>query len=53
LEQKGYKIVLPKMEYCIDNAAMIGFLASKKYEHSENKFEDLKFKVSSRPMRSK
>lgn len=53
LEQKGYKIVLPKMEYCIDNAAMIGFLANKKFEHSENKFDDLKFKVSSRPMRSK
>lgn len=53
LEQKGYKIVLPKMEYCIDNAAMIGFLANKKFEHSENKFDDLTFKVSSRPMRSK
>lgn len=53
LEQKGYKIVLPKMEYCIDNAAMIGFLANKKLEHSENKFSDLTFKVSSRPMRSK
>ncbi len=53
LESKGYKIVLPKMEYCIDNAAMIGFLANKKIEHSVNKFNDLTFKVSSRPMRSK
>lgn len=53
LEEKGYKIVLPKMEYCIDNAAMIGFLASKKIENSDNKFNDLTFKVSSRPMRSK
>ncbi|MFA7325471.1 MAG: tRNA (adenosine(37)-N6)-threonylcarbamoyltransferase complex transferase subunit TsaD [Candidatus Kapaibacterium sp.] len=53
LEEKGYKIVLPKMEYCIDNAAMIGFLANKKIEDKDNKFNDLTFKVSSRPMRSK
>ncbi len=53
LESKGFKIVLPKMEYCIDNAAMIGFLAIKKIEHTSNKFKDLTFKVSSRPMRSK
>jgi N6-L-threonylcarbamoyladenine synthase len=53
LESKGYKIVLPKMEYCIDNAAMIGFLANKKIEHSDKKYDDLTFKVSSRPMRSK
>jgi tRNA N6-adenosine threonylcarbamoyltransferase len=53
LETKGYKIVLPKMEYCIDNAAMIGFLANKKIENSNNKYKDLTFKVSSRPMRSK
>lgn len=53
LESKGFKIVLPKMEYCIDNAAMIGYMASKKLEHSEHEFYDLKFKVSSRPMRSK
>lgn len=53
LETKGYKIVLPKMEYCIDNAAMIGFLANKKIENSNNKYKDLTFKVSTRPMRSK
>jgi len=53
LESKGFKIVLPKMEYCIDNAAMIGFLANKKFEHSKRKYNDLTFKVSSRPMRSK
>lgn len=53
LESKGFKIVQPKMEYCIDNAAMIGFMASKKLENSDTKFNDLKFKVSSRPMRSK
>ncbi|MER3328918.1 MAG: tRNA (adenosine(37)-N6)-threonylcarbamoyltransferase complex transferase subunit TsaD, partial [Candidatus Kapaibacterium sp.] len=53
LEPKGFKIVLPKMEYCIDNAAMIGFLANKKIETSKIDFDDLTFKVSSRPMRSK
>lgn len=53
LQDKGYKIVLPKMEYCIDNAAMIGFMAAKKIEHSTQNFNNLKFKVSSRPMRSK
>jgi len=53
LENKGFKIVLPKMEYCIDNAAMIGFLASNKLYNSSLEYKDLKFKVSSRPMRSK
>lgn len=53
LESKGYKIVLPKMEYCIDNAAMIGYMASKKLESLTNPYRDLKFRVSSRPMRSK
>jgi N6-L-threonylcarbamoyladenine synthase len=52
LEEKGYKIVLPKMEYCIDNAAMIGFIAAKKLEENTNKYFDLKFKVSSRAMRA-
>lgn len=51
-ENEGYKIVLPKMEYCIDNAAMIGYMASKKLETKSNIYTDLKFKVSSRPMRA-
>lgn len=52
LEKEAYKIVLPKMEYCIDNAAMIGFIAAKKLEENKNNYFDLKFKVSSRPMRA-
>ena len=40
------------MEYCIDNAAMIGFLADKKIQNTNNDYKDLTFKVSSRPMRS-
>ncbi|MCB0702520.1 MAG: tRNA (adenosine(37)-N6)-threonylcarbamoyltransferase complex transferase subunit TsaD [Ignavibacteriae bacterium] len=52
LELKGFKIVIPKMEYCIDNAAMIGFLADKKIQNTNNDYKDLTFKVSSRPMRS-
>lgn len=52
LINKGYKVVLPKMEYCIDNAAMIGFLAAKKLENKSDSYFDLKFKVSSRPMRA-
>lgn len=53
--QNGYKIVLPEMEYCIDNAAMIGFLASKKLQHNEelNNYYNLEFRVSSRPSRAK
>lgn len=53
-EISNYKIVLPDMTYCIDNAAMIGFLASKKLEANSNleKFYDLEFKVSSRPSRA-
>ncbi len=53
-EHDGYKIVLPEMEYCIDNAAMIGFLASKKLEHNKelNNYFNLEFRVSSRPSRA-
>jgi N6-L-threonylcarbamoyladenine synthase len=54
LENNDFKVVLPDMEYCIDNAAMIGFLAGKKLEESKNleDFYDLEFKVSSRPSRA-
>ena len=53
-ENENYKIVLPNMEYCIDNAAMIGFLANKKLETKSNleEYYNLEFRVSSRPSRA-
>ncbi len=46
--------VAPKMTYCIDNAAMIGFIAEKKLQNSpiEN-FFDYKFLVNSNALRAK
>jgi len=44
---KGFQVTLPSMEYCIDNAAMIGFLAEKRILENKDDYRDLKFKVNS------
>lgn len=47
-----YKTFLPKMNYCIDNAAMIGFLADKKIsEMGKDSFQDLTYRVNPSALR--
>ncbi len=50
----GIRVVMPNMEYCIDNAAMIGFVASKKLsELGADTFLDLDFTVSPNAIRGR
>lgn len=35
LEEKGYRIYFPELEYTTDNAAMIGYTAYLKYKHAK------------------
>lgn len=52
-EEKGYKIVIPDLEYCLDNAAMIANIARVKLENSENsKFFNYEFTVNSNAIRA-
>ncbi len=47
------KFVAPDMNYCMDNAAMIGFIAGKKLSQSgPEAFQDLTFVVSSSAIRA-
>ena len=52
-DKAGIKFIAPQSDYCMDNAAMIGFIAEKKLsdENHEN-FTDLTFKVSSSALRA-
>jgi len=43
----------PNLSYCLDNAAMIGFLASNKIKEQVEDFNKLDFTVNSRPIRAK
>lgn len=54
-EKKGMKLIAPAMSYCVDNAAMIGFLAEKKYQNAPDKeiFRDLTFTVNPTALRAK
>ena len=48
------KAVSPKMSFCVDNAAMIGFIAEKKLENQKaNDFSNYKFIVNSNALRAK
>jgi N6-L-threonylcarbamoyladenine synthase len=48
------KTVAPDMLYCMDNAAMIGFIAQKKYEENGSSgFDDLDFIVNPTALRAK
>jgi N6-L-threonylcarbamoyladenine synthase len=51
---QGIKVVVLSPEYCIDNAAMIGFLAEKRLlENGPEAYQDLTFKVSASSLRAK
>lgn len=53
-EKHGIKVIAPDMQYCMDNAAMIGFLAEKRLEESDpKKFFDLTFRVNASALRAK
>ncbi len=49
----GMRFVAPDMEYCMDNAAMIGFLAEKKFEEKSRDFSDLTFTVNPTALRAR
>lgn len=47
------KVVIPDFSYCMDNAAMIGFIAEKKYSLAHNEYLNLKFTVNPTSLRAK
>lgn len=53
-EKKRIKVILPAMGYCIDNAAMIGFVAQRKLSEADvYDFTDLSFRVNANTIRKK
>ncbi|TAL69199.1 MAG: tRNA (adenosine(37)-N6)-threonylcarbamoyltransferase complex transferase subunit TsaD [Bacteroidetes bacterium] len=51
---QGIKVVVLNPEYCIDNAAMIGFIAEKRLlENGPDAYQDLTFKVNASSLRAK
>jgi N6-L-threonylcarbamoyladenine synthase len=53
-EKQGIKVVAPELNYCMDNAAMIGFIADKKINESGlEAFRDLTYTVNPTAMRAK
>jgi N6-L-threonylcarbamoyladenine synthase len=52
-EKRPISVFLPKLSYCMDNAAMIGFLAALKLKYrGEDAFQSLQFTVNPRSMRT-
>lgn len=50
----GMNVIAPEMSYCMDNAAMIGYIAEKKLESlGQNAFHNLNFTVNSTALRAK
>lgn len=51
----GIKIIIPKLQFCMDNAAMIGLLGEFKLKEKlgDNIFFDYKFKANPTPKRSR
>jgi tRNA A37 threonylcarbamoyltransferase TsaD len=51
---QGIKVVVLNPEYCIDNAAMIGFIAEKRLiENGPDTYRDLTFKVNASSLRAR
>lgn len=50
--KRRIRMVAPRMSFCMDNAAMIGFLAEKKLHDNPNNFSRLDFRVHSAAMRA-
>lgn len=49
--KRGWQFVAPRMSYCVDNAAMIGFVAAQRMQAGHPPQEE--FSVDPRPMRSR
>lgn len=45
-------MIAPAMNYCVDNAAMIGFIGELKYLSNKNHYDNLKFTVNSTAIRA-
>ena len=52
-KQKKVRAFFPNLSYCLDNAAMIGFLASNRINEQHGDYKKLDFTVNSRPWRSR
>jgi len=51
--KEQYQIIIPDMEYCLDNAAMIGNIALNKFKYShKDEYMNLDFTVNSNPIRA-
>lgn len=51
--KRGMSVVVPQMGFCMDNAAMIGYIAEKKLAETDKRFNDLTFTVSANALRSR
>ncbi len=52
-QQYGFRLVLPRLSYCLDNAAMIGLIAAEKLSRlGPERFRELTFTASPLPLRS-
>lgn len=52
-KKEQYQIIIPDMEYCLDNAAMIGNIALNKFKYSnKNEYMNLDFTVNSNAIRA-
>jgi N6-L-threonylcarbamoyladenine synthase len=50
----GMQLIIPRMSYCTDNAAMIGFLAAQKFfSRPVQQWHDLSFTVHSQSLRAR
>jgi N6-L-threonylcarbamoyladenine synthase len=47
------QMIAPEMMYCVDNAAMIGFIGEKKYNENPDDYYNYDFTVNSNALRSK
>jgi N6-L-threonylcarbamoyladenine synthase len=48
----GYQIIIPDLEYCLDNAAMIANIGYKKFYNTTQDYFSFDFEVDSNPIRA-
>lgn len=51
--KNGIKAIAPELSYCVDNAAMIGFIGELKFKENPNFYNSLTFTVNSNQLRAK
>lgn len=53
-EQNGFRVIIPEMSYCMDNAAMIAYLGEWKLKFSkQEQFRNFKFRANPSAIRAK